>query len=149
MMKTKGAQNGRSGTLAPKIPVPARPIKATAIQQASIAPNRVGSRNSPRLVISVSWGVNTFCLNHWEGDRTRPCFFCDDLGGSICKGFMVFRSHMLELYMYYPYDYSRSARINCKTLQRACQAAMCGKQGDLKVERSNCVPRLLHILRVW
>ncbi len=29
--------------------------------------------------------------------------------------------------MYYPYDYSRSARINCKTLQRACQADVCGK----------------------
>jgi len=43
--------------------------------------------------------------------------------------------------MYYPYDYSRSARINCKALQRACQADVCGKQGDLKVERSNCVGR--------
>src|SRR5579872_3633528 len=91
MIKTNGAQNGRSGVLVPNMPVPARPIRATTIQQDSIAPSKLGNRNSPRLVISsVSGGVNTVRLSHCEGDRTPPCFFCDDLGGSICKGFIAF-----------------------------------------------------------
>src|SRR5690348_8189200 len=89
MIKTNGAQNGRSGTYEPRKPTPARPIKTAAIQHDSIAPSRLGSRNSPRLVISsVSGESNIFRRSHCAGDRTLPCFFCGDLGGSICKGFM-------------------------------------------------------------
>src|SRR5438270_13821076 len=80
MMKTKGAHNGNNRTEDPSRTALARPISTTSTQHASIAPSKVGNRNSPRLLTGVSWGASTRRASHCDAVRTLPCF-SDGIGG--------------------------------------------------------------------
>src|SRR6266700_5920447 len=82
MMKTKGAHSGNNGTEDPSRAALARPISTASTQHASIAPSKVGNRNSPRLLTEVSWGASTRRVSHCDAVRTLPCF-----SGSVgCDG---------------------------------------------------------------
>ena len=81
-MKTKGAHSGNNGTEDPSRAALARPISTASTQHASIAPSKVGNRNSPRLLTEVSWGASTRRVSHCDAVRTLPCFS----GGVGCDG---------------------------------------------------------------
>src|ERR1700694_4770125 len=93
-MKTKGAHSGNNGKEDPSRTALARPISTASTQHASIAPSKVGNRNSPRLLTEVSWGASTRCVSHCDAVRTLPCFSggvgCDGAGeGSMPVSFLI------------------------------------------------------------
>src|ERR1700730_4239003 len=81
-MKTKGAHSGNNVAEDPARAALARPMSTASTQHASIAPSKVGNRNSPRLLTEVSWGASTRCVSHCDAVRTLPCFS----GGVGCDG---------------------------------------------------------------